>query len=66
MPQALPRFSEDTGGYIGDINGRMYALGQGVATRVHGWDSAAGRWKVAPEYANAGLRNGDGTMHRAH
>jgi hypothetical protein len=63
VPQALPRFSQDTGVYIGDINGRMYALGQQVATRVQAWDSAAGRWEVAPEYANAALRSGDGTMH---
>jgi hypothetical protein len=61
--EALPRFSEDTGVYIGDINGRMYALGQRVATRVQAWNAATGTWEVAPEFANAGLRNGDGEMH---
>ncbi|GEM_PF-6803611 len=59
----LPRFSDDTGVYVGDINGRMYALGQRVAARAQAWDPAAGRWEVAPEYADAGLRNGDGEMH---
>ncbi|NLY02659.1 MAG: hypothetical protein GXY83_41925 [Rhodopirellula sp.] len=63
VPEMLPRFSGDTGVYIGDINGRMYAMGQRVATRVQAWDDAAGRWEVAPEYANAALRNGDGIMH---
>ncbi len=61
--EALPRFSEDTGVYVGDINGRMYALGQRVATRVQAWNPTTGRWDVAPEYANAGLRNGDGEAH---
>ncbi len=61
--ETLPRFSDDTGVYVGDINGRMYALGQRVATRAQAWDPAAGRWETAPEYADASLRNGDGEMH---
>lgn len=63
MPEALPRFSTDTGVYLGDMNGRMYALGQRVVNRPQVWDATAKRWEDAPEYADAGLRNGDGIMH---
>lgn len=63
LTAALPRLSDDTAVYVGDINGRMYALGQRVATRVQAWDAAAGHWEVAPEFADATLRNGDGEMH---
>ena len=61
--EALPRFSDDTGVYIGDLKGRIYALGQRVATRAQAWNPVAGKWEVAPEYADAGLRNGDGQMY---
>ena len=59
----LPRFSDDTGVCIGDINGRMYALGHLVAERVQAWNPEAEKWEVAPEYADAPLARGDGEMH---
>ncbi|HOX39633.1 MAG TPA: hypothetical protein PL033_16755 [Candidatus Brocadiia bacterium] len=60
--ESLPRFSQDPGVYIGDINGRVYALGQRVDQLARSWDPAAGRWEVATEYADSPLRNGDGQM----
>jgi len=61
--EVLPRFSDDTGVYIGDINGRMYVVGNQVATGVRGWNPTAGAWEPAPEYGDAPLRKGDGVMH---
>lgn len=61
--EALPRFSKDTGVYIGDINGRMYALGRRVSGRVLAWNAATGQWEIAPEYGDVPLQHGDGEMH---
>ena len=57
----LPRFSEDTGVYIGDINGHMYAVGNRVATQVRAWNPSAGMWET--KYGETPLRKGDGEMH---
>jgi len=65
LPQmeTLPRFSRDTGVYVGDTNGRVHAVGQRVAPRAQAWNTTKRQWEVAPEYADASLRNGDGQMH---
>jgi len=64
--EPLPRFSDDTGVYIGDVNGRVYALGQRVATRAQAWNPTTSQWEVAPEFAGGSLRNGDGQAHLGH
>ncbi len=62
---ALPRFSDAPGSYIGDLNGRMFAIGNQAAAPVRSWNATAGAWEVTPEYGDDPLRkgNGDGMMH---
>jgi hypothetical protein len=61
--EPLPRFSADTGIYIGDLDGRLLARPQRVAPRVQEWDPAAGAWQTSAAFADASLSNGDGCMH---
>lgn len=61
--EPLPRFSTDTGVYIGDLDGRLLARPQRVAPRVQSWNPQAAAWETAPEFADGSLPNGDGTMH---
>ena len=59
----LPRIGDAPGTYIGDINGRMYAIGNQDAAQVRSWNAAAGVWEA--NYGDAPLRKnrGDGEMH---
>ena len=61
--ERLPRFSEDTGVYLFDMNGRLFAQPKYVERRVMTWEPTSGRWEAAPEPANTALRGGDGSMH---
>jgi len=59
----LPRFSEDTGVAIGDLDGRLWAKGHAVDPRLRLWDPGSRTWSVPPAYGGGKLRNGDGEMH---
>lgn len=59
----LPRFSDDTGAAIGDVDGRLYATGHRLDARVHVWDPDGGTWSVPTGSSTGGLRHGDGQMH---
>ncbi|NLF17163.1 MAG: hypothetical protein GX595_07885 [Lentisphaerae bacterium] len=60
---ALPRFSADTGVYIGDVDGRLLVRPLLSASRPQLWDAAAGAWEPSAEHAAAGLLGGDGATH---
>ncbi|NUQ63624.1 MAG: hypothetical protein HUU20_14200 [Pirellulales bacterium] len=60
--EPLPRYSEDTGVYTSEREGRLIAMARAYDFRVHTWDSAAHEWKVDPEFATLSLRDGDGRM----
>ncbi|MDH7570302.1 MAG: hypothetical protein QHJ73_12045 [Armatimonadota bacterium] len=56
----LPRYSNDTGVYIGDVDGRLCALGKGRDRRIYLWNAAAGEWEVAPALGEGAPWDGDG------
>ncbi len=61
--ERLPRFSEDTGVYLFDMNGRLLAQPKYVERRVMAWDAGTERWEPVPEPATTAVRGGDGCMH---
>jgi len=60
--EPLPRYSEDTGVYTTEREGRLIALARAYDFRAHTWDSTAGQWKLDPEFGTLPLRDGDGRM----